>query len=194
MPTPAKTSPAAIVAAAGDIIRTRGIEALTMQAVADRVGVRGPSLYKHFADRAAILCAVELSVLADFEAALRAHAVSADPEEALYEMAKSYRLFALSSAAKYSLLFGLQSTDEECRAARRRALQPALVLLEAWLGDPAAAQTRARALTAFLHGFVSMEASGAFQMGGDIEDAFEAGLKLLLRRSKKDRKHAGQAA
>ena len=54
MPTPPKTSTAGIVAAARDLLAKRGVEALTMQSVGERVGVRGPSLYKHFADRAGV--------------------------------------------------------------------------------------------------------------------------------------------
>ena len=38
----------------------------------------------------------------------------------------------------------------------------------------------ARVLTPFLHGFVSMELSQAFRLGGGIDEAFETGLEAIL--------------
>jgi AcrR family transcriptional regulator len=184
MPTPAKTSSPAIIAAARDLIAENGLDALTMQAVAQRVGVRGPSLYKHFADRAALLKGVELTVVADLEQLLRAAAVQ-DGKAALRAMADAYRKFALASPGWYALLFQLPPQDGESEAARRRALEPALEQLETLLGDRQLAFLRARALTAFLHGFVSMETAGAFRLGGNVEQAFAEGINLLLKRPKK---------
>ncbi|WP_412159619.1 helix-turn-helix domain-containing protein, partial [Pantoea sp. SIMBA_079] len=51
MPTPEKTSRTAIVAAGRVLIESGGLDGLTMQAVAERVGVRAPSLYKRVRDR-----------------------------------------------------------------------------------------------------------------------------------------------
>ena len=42
MPTPARTSLEGILKAGRAIIETDGIDGLTMQAIADRVGVRAP--------------------------------------------------------------------------------------------------------------------------------------------------------
>lgn len=180
MPTPAKTSHAEIISAARELIAEAGIDALTMQAVANRVGVRGPSLYKHFADRAALLSSVEQTVLADLEEALIAASSSRDDKNALRAMAKAYRRFANESPARYALLFSLQSPDEATFASRRRALRPVLERLESYLGDLDLAFVRARILASFLHGFVSMEIAGAFRMGGDIEAAFSSGISILL--------------
>ena len=51
MPTPERTSLADIVGAARDIVEKEGLANLTMQAVAVRVGVRAPSLYKRVRNR-----------------------------------------------------------------------------------------------------------------------------------------------
>lgn len=185
MPTPPKTSPDAIVSAARDLIARHGVEALTMQSVAEQVGVRGPSLYKHFADRNDLLRAVEWTVVAELEGVLAeagAAAVLDDDLAALRNMAAAYRRFAKSCPSRYGLIFSLQSQDRETEAARRKALAPALRRLENWLGDSRLAFVRARAMTAFLHGFVSMEAGGHFRFGGSVDEAFAAGVDLFLSR------------
>ena len=58
MPTPDRTSLAEIVDAGRGILEAGGPSKLTMQAVAERVGVRAPSLYKRVRDRDALLVLV----------------------------------------------------------------------------------------------------------------------------------------
>ena len=38
----------------------------------------------------------------------------------------------------------------------------------------------ARLVTAFAHGFVSMEITGAFRLGGDVEEAYRYGVGVLV--------------
>ncbi len=68
MPAVAKTSDDDIVRAARRIVERDGTVGLSMQSVANEVGVRAPSLYKRFTDRAALLGAVEASALASTDA------------------------------------------------------------------------------------------------------------------------------
>ena len=56
----------AVVAAAVDLADTEGLAALSMRAVAKRVGVEAMSLYHHVANKEALLDAVEDAVFADF--------------------------------------------------------------------------------------------------------------------------------
>src|SRR5215831_13155959 len=43
-----------IVAAARELLEDEGVEALSMRRVAERLGIRAPSLYKHFPDKQAL--------------------------------------------------------------------------------------------------------------------------------------------
>lgn len=178
MPTPAKTSPAGIVDAAYALVAADGPDGLTMHAVADRVGVRPPSLYKHFRDRAALLHAVEAEVLLRLQACLAAAAGGLDDEAALRAMATAYRRFALAAPRPYALI--LSTADAANDALRAEVARPLLDILARRLGDADTALARARGVTAFLHGFVGMEAAGAFRLGGDINRAFADALDLFL--------------
>jgi AcrR family transcriptional regulator len=136
---------------------------------------RAPSLYKRFADRDAILVAVTEGVLLDLRAALVAAAPGKSPAGDLAEMARAYRAFARRFPRLYPLLFA-SGADVDARAA---AVEPVLARLSA-LVAPKRVLPAARLLTAFLHGFVSMELGGAFRLGGSVDEAFAFGLETIL--------------
>ena len=102
-PARARTSRDAILEAARAILEESGAEALTMQSVADRVGVRAPSLYKHVADRAALVQAVVDAVMADLVTALAIPRPSPDPRTDLRRVARRYRAFVRANPAGYAL-------------------------------------------------------------------------------------------
>jgi AcrR family transcriptional regulator len=169
-PAIARTNDAAIVEAVRALLESGGPEAVTMQAVGAAVGVRGPSLYKRFADRAALLRAVEDAALVDLTARLQAVSDGA-PRVALNRMAETYRAFAKASPAVYGLLFAPGEWDAARVEARARAAAPLLAVTHRLIGGSGALPA-ARLLTALLHGWVSMEFSGAFRLGGNLEAAF----------------------
>jgi len=180
MPAVAKASDAQILAAARRLVERDGPAALSMQAVADAVGVRAPSLYKRFADRAALLGAVQRQVFAELGERLEVAAARPGPDYALAAVADAYRAFARAHPHLYALMYSPDvPRDEAGDAARRAAAQPILSRLRDRVGLARALPT-ARVLTAFVHGFVSMELAGAFRLGGDVDEAFAHGLQLLL--------------
>lgn len=176
MAPPAKTSRADVVAAARDIIAERGIEALSLQRVASAVGVQAPSLYKRFDDRAALLAAVRDSLLEELAEALAGQAAGRSGTAALLAMGHAYRAFARRVDRLYPLLFATRGAPSP---AALRALAPLMTVLDT-SGGEAQALPAARTLTAFLHGFVTMELNASFQMGGSIDDAFAYGLGAVV--------------
>lgn len=181
MAAPAKTSDIAILDAARGLLEARGREALTMQSVADAVGVRPPSLYKRFRDREALIEAVERDTLARLGATLAAaDAGQADPRAALEAQARAFRLFAAENPRAYAQIYGADSIrTPQTDIARRDAVAPAIGRLVALVGEERALAA-ARTLTAYLHGFVSIETAGLFRLGGDVDEAFEEGIGLVL--------------
>lgn len=182
MPTPAKTSPKALVAIARGLVETTGAEALTVSAVAQRAGVKAPSLYKHFADRLALLKAVEIEVLAELERTLRAGTKGKTPRERVASMAVAYRQFAKDKPLRYGVIYSRNAAnDPELAAACLFSAKPLFEELEQAGMAPGRILPVSRTLTAFLHGFVSMEIVNAFRLGGDVGEAFDEGLETILR-------------
>jgi AcrR family transcriptional regulator len=180
MPAPAKTSRDAILRAARQLLEECGLDALTMQAVAERVGVRAPSLYKHVPDRAGLVQAVIDDVLADLVAALAVVRPGTDPRADLRRVARRYRAFVRANPAGYALLFTAPvagaSIDEVALADVGRPIVGATARL---VGEGEALPL-ARTIVAWAHGFVSMEQAGAFRLGGDLEVAYSTGLEVIL--------------
>src|SRR6478735_8645809 len=106
MPAPDRTSLEEIVAAGRAIVESGGLDRLTMQAVAERVGVRAPSLYKRVRSRGALIALVAEATVHDLAARLDAAApVADDPREALVPLARALRAFAREQPVAFGLVF-----------------------------------------------------------------------------------------
>ncbi|MCL2514921.1 MAG: TetR/AcrR family transcriptional regulator [Microbacteriaceae bacterium] len=182
MPAPERTTRGAIVAAARDILAARGLDAVTMQAVADRVGVRAPSLYKRVQGRDGLIRLVAEAVIAELDARLApvAERLRDDPRRALAALARELRAFAHDDPAAFGLLFGAAPLGARPSVeVLARAASP-VVDAAARLVGPEQALDAARTVTAWANGFLTMELAGAFQLGGDVDRAFEWGLSRLI--------------
>jgi AcrR family transcriptional regulator len=182
LPTPAKTSRAELVGIALRLVAKGGAEAITIAAVAKAAGVKGPSLYKHFVDREALLTATEIAVLHQLEAQLRARTAGRTPKQRLKSMAHVYRAFGKSAPQRYGMIYRKAVTNEqELIEACLFSAKPLFEALAA-AGAPAKQiQPLSRTLVAFLHGFVTMEINEVFRLGGNLDDDFEAALTTILQ-------------
>ena len=181
MPAPSRTTQRAIVTAAAALLEEHGLDAVTMAAVAERVGVRGPSLYKHVPNRAVLVRLVAEESARDLGESVRAAlAASEDPAAGLVAAARAQRAFVHARPGGYGLLFAHllpeSMPDQQLLAGIGRPVVERI----AELVGPAQALAAARTFVAYLHGFVSMELAGAFRLGGDVEAAFELGVEAVL--------------
>lgn len=179
-PARARTSPALIVAAGRELLETGGLDAVTMQGVAEHVGVRGPSLYKRFPSRGALIAAIGAAALEDLRGVLVPLGRDPDPAAGLRAAAAAFRGFARDNPRTYELLFmSLPPGSRPSAELNALAAAPVLELAERLVGPDRALQA-ARLVTAFAHGFVSMELTGAFRLGGDVDDAYRYGVDVLV--------------
>jgi AcrR family transcriptional regulator len=157
-----------VVAAAGRLLDEEGPQALTMRRVADAVGMRAPSLYKHLPGKDALHRALVVEALHELGARM-AEAGKARPGS-LEAVALGYRAFALAKPHRYRLLTDVPLPDDaEVRAAELAARAP----LDAVIGLD---EHRGRALWAFAHGMVDLELRGRFPPGADVDAAWRRGI------------------
>jgi AcrR family transcriptional regulator len=179
MPTPDRTSLEAIVQAGRDILESAGIARLTMQAVADRVGVRAPSLYKRVRSRDDLVGLIAEATVRDLGQRLAMVGASADPRRDLAELARGFRAFAHAWPASYHLIFAANpDVARPSLDALTRAIAPVMRVAASLAGEQHVLEA-ARTFTAWANGFIGMELAGAFKLGGDIDRAYEFGIACL---------------
>lgn len=157
-----------IVSVARELLEREGADALTMRALAARLGIQAPSLYKHFGDKEELETAI---IAVGFEEAAVAFetAARAARSRPLAAIARAYRRFALERPHLYRLM-----NDRPLRrdllpdGVEARAAAP---LLEA-----VGSIERARAAWAFAHGMVMLEINGRFPADADLDRAWRSGI------------------
>jgi AcrR family transcriptional regulator len=149
-----------IVATARDLLAGEGAEGLTLGRIARTLGIRTPSLYKHFPSRRHLEAVLIAEGMEQLGAALRL--AGGD----LHALGAAYRRWALANPALYALMTdGPLPRDLLPDGLEDRAAQP---LLDAVGGD----QDLARAVWAHAHGMVVLELAGRFPPGADLEAAW----------------------
>ena len=100
-----------IVAVASELIAESGdADQLSLRAVANRIGIAAPSIYRHFADVEHLKMAVVERSFATFsEARDIASASITDPVEALQARCRTYCRFALEYPGPYRFMFSHQA-------------------------------------------------------------------------------------
>lgn len=88
------------------LIQTGDQEAVSIRAIADKVGVTPPSIYLHFADKDELLAAVCEARFADLDRYMEEAAAGAgDPLGALWARGRAYVQFGLENPEHYRILF-----------------------------------------------------------------------------------------
>lgn len=154
--------------AARALLEEQGEEALTMRNLADRLGIKAPSLYKHVRSRQEIETLLAAQALTEIGETLGA-------EGDLEAMGRSYRNWALANPGLYRVATTRPLDRENLPEGVEDAA--AAPLLEALAGD----RPRARAVWALAHGLTLLELDGRFPAEADIEAAWSAGLDGMAR-------------
>jgi AcrR family transcriptional regulator len=170
-----------VVVAARRLLEEEGAGALTMRRLADQLGIKAPSLYKHLPDKTALEAAIIATGLeeaaARFEAAVDSAttggAATGDAAgggaAAISALAGAYREFALAHPHLYRLIHDGPLPRQHLPAGvEERAAAPLLRV--------AGSRARARALWAFAHGMVMLELDQRFPPDADLDAAWEAGI------------------
>lgn len=174
MPYPTQITKESIINQAAVLIEQDGIEALSLSKLADALGVKAPSLYRHVGNKHQLLQAVNLQTLQNLFLVMNTAVASTpnDPVTQMMALAHAYRQFAHEHPQLYMLAYthkneGLRP-DETLLTAMVLPIQAIMAQIS---GEPASL-TALRGALALLHGFVMLEINQQLQRGGDLDQAF----------------------
>ena len=170
-----------VEAAAVELADQHGLDAVTLTAVAQRLGVRSPSLYTYVDGMAGLRRMVALHAAELLRTAL-AEGQDSRPGSAVRSAAHAFRRFVVAHPGLYAATFPAPrpGEDDELYDALAAAAAPVSdAIVATGLTGPAAVHAT-RALRSAVHGFVTLEQAGGFGQPVDIDASFDAMVDLLI--------------
>lgn len=167
--------PEAVVAAGAALADEVGFANLTMGLLAERVGVRTPSLYKHVSGQEDLnrrIAALALSEAADaVGGAVQGYA----GRDALAAAARAFRSFVVAHPGRYAATIGAEpaGSDDPLAAAGQRLLGAFTAVLRGYEIAESDVDHALRMLRSLCHGFATLQAANGFQWSADTDDSFE---------------------
>jgi AcrR family transcriptional regulator len=151
-----------------------GLSRLSLTALAERLGVRQPSLYKHVDGMDALHRGMAVRAKKELAGLLARAAVGRSRGDAIVSMSRAYRHWALDHAGRYAVMQRAPAAgDVEDEAASVALVQVCADVLVGYelLDDDAI--DAIRALRSALHGFVTLEMGGGFGLPVNVDRSFE---------------------
>lgn len=175
---------AAVVEVAATLADEEGFEELSLARLAERLGVRKPSLYNHVAGLEGIRRELVLLGLRELGRALSDAVEGEEGEAAIFSLAAAYRAFVKEHPGLYGATvrsYRLYAPgDSDLAAAEGKALEPVLSALASCGVRGEQTVHAARGLRAIAHGFATLEAAGGFGMPVGVDESFDRVLRAFV--------------
>jgi AcrR family transcriptional regulator len=151
-----------------------GFDQLSMGQLADRLGVKTPSLYKHVDSLADLTHRIAILAMVEMGDAIRDATQGLAGSDALAAAAQSMRTFVKEHPGRYAAGNGARPTgpDDPLIAAGNRVLASLSAVLRGYQLDPSQEIHALRTLRSMLHGFATIEEAGGFMIDADIDESF----------------------
>ena len=161
--------------AAAALADEAGLGNVTMGLLAERLGVRAPSLYKHVSSQADVQRRIAALALTELGDALRDALQGRSGRDALAAAARTIRGYVTEHPGRYAATIRLDpsSPEDPVAMAGARVLDSVAAVLAGYRLDPADTVHALRLLRSLFHGFAVLEAAGGFQLDTDVDQSFE---------------------
>ncbi|WP_405867572.1 TetR/AcrR family transcriptional regulator [Streptomyces sp. NBC_01515] len=163
-----------VTEAAAALVDEVGFDQLGMGLVAERLGVRTPSLYKHVTGQTDLAHRIAILAMNQCADAIRDAIQGRSGTEALARGAQAMRTFVKDHHGRYAAANAARPTgpDDPLIDALNRVVDSWAAMLHGYHIDPDQQIHALRMLRTVLHGYASLEAAGGFQFATDIDDSF----------------------
>ena len=176
---------ATVVEAAATLLNEEGVEALTLNRLAQELGVKTPSLYNHVAGLPGLYRELALLNARSLGERFTQAAIGKSGPAALVAVARAYRAYIKESPGVY--LASLRSSgtqqpvDAELSAAEESSLRVTVAVVASFglTGDDALHAVRG--LRSLVHGFATLEIAGGFGLPLSLDESFDRLLQMFVR-------------
>lgn len=159
-----------------------GPSRLTLAAVAERLGVRQPSLYKHVDGLDALHRLISVRAKRELGEVLARSAVGLSRGDAMRAWSDAYRRWALAHPGRYQVAQKAPAADDpEDTAASDAIVRVCADVLAGYGLEGDNAIDAIRTLRSGLHGFVSLEMAGGFGLPTSIDHSFDRLVTSLVQ-------------
>jgi AcrR family transcriptional regulator len=167
-------TPAIVTEAGAALADEVGFAQLSMGLVAERLGVKTPSLYKHVTSQADLVHRIAVQAANELADNIRDATQGRAGSEAFTAGAQAMRRYVKDHPGRYAAGNAARPAGPEdpLTAALDRVLASWAAMLHGYRIDPGQEIHALRMLRTMLHGFATLEAAGGFRIDAAVEDSF----------------------
>jgi len=170
----ARLAPASVTEAGAMLVDEIGFAQLSMGLVAERLGVKTPSLYKHVTSQADLAHRIAVLAMTELGDAIRDATQGRAGSDALTAAAQAMRTYVKEHPGRYAAGNSARPTgpDDPLIPASNRLLASLAAVLRGYHLDSSQEIHALRMLRSMLHGFATLEVAGGFQIDTEVDDSF----------------------
>jgi AcrR family transcriptional regulator len=176
-----------VVRAAAELVDAEGLDGLTLAGLAQRLGVRPPSLYAHVAGLADLRVRVAIDAAHDLRDALAGAVLGRAGGDALRALANAYRTWARAHPGRYAAIAHNVADDQGGAEAATAVVEVVFAVMRGYGLEGEDAVHGTRAVRSAVHGFITLQEGGGFRMAADPEQTWERMLRMLDRGLREER-------
>ena len=167
-------APASVTEAGAMLADEIGFAQLSMGLLAERLGVKTPSLYNHVDNLADLIHRIAVLAATEHGDAQRDAIQGRAGSDALIVAAQAMRAYVKEHPGRYAAGNAVQPAgpDDPLTTAITRLLGSLSAVLRGYQLDPAQEIHALRMLRSMLHGFATLEVEGGFRFDTDVDDSF----------------------
>jgi len=172
---------AAVIERAAQLLDDNSADGLSLPALAESLGVRVPSLYKHVDGLPGLRRGVTILAKTSLSAAVGQATMGRSRDEAIAAMALAYRDWALQHPGQYPLtVIAAVPGDDEDISVSNAFLEVVFSVLAGYGLRDRDAVDATRYLRSAMHGFVALETGGGFAMPVDTDRSYARLVESLV--------------
>jgi AcrR family transcriptional regulator len=173
-----------VVQAAAELLNSEGLDALSLNRLAEKLDIRTPSLYNHVDGLSGLMRELSILNARNLTERLSDAAIGQSGPPAVMSLMQAYRAYIKEATGLYLSTLRASGTQDEVdpglQQEEARSVKVALAVMASFglHGDDAIHAVRA--LRSLVHGFATLEVSGGFGMPLDLDESFARLVDLFI--------------